>query len=92
MSKNAINPVTIRPKMGDMQVVIGRLHLGVGPVMMKTVQIVITPKDTTADTINEKAAFAVIDEDQLIDALGHLFPAGELAQAHMTPEEKRQSS
>ena len=83
MRRRAINPITIQPTRGGYKLTLGRLHLvtpgrnGADGHVEKLI--------TAAMWINETddpAGLATFDEDIFIEALGHLFPHGELDQAH----------
>ena len=86
MNKIGINPVTIRPQppynsAGSNQVTFGRLGIGVGGRMTRTFQVVISPH--TDHPAAQDMHIAILSEEQVIAALGHLFPAGELSAAHL---------
>ncbi len=87
MNKQPINPVTIQPtQKRAFALTIGRMHVGVGGQPMdKLVTFVIWDTTIPPEQAMLKACHAVIDEDQLVDALGHLFPHGELSKAHEIP-------
>jgi hypothetical protein len=87
MNKQAINPVTIRSQIpGQPELVVGRLAFGMGSVedalRNMTVQVCIVPVGTTHEDIHERAQVVVVPQEQFVEALGHLFPGGELAKAH----------
>lgn len=85
-NKPGINPVTIRSTIPNQpEVVIGRLGVGIGsgkPADL-TVQILVIPRGTDPKNIAKaQVPVAIIPQAMFIAALGHLFPAGELARAH----------
>jgi hypothetical protein len=79
--KRGINPITIQPTRGGYKLTLGRLHL------MSLEEDGKLDKLITAamwSDENDVPVLATFDEDIFIDALGHLFPHGELDQAHQT--------
>jgi hypothetical protein len=81
--KAGINPVTIRPThtQCSYNVTIGRLHVQKREGGQFTKFLTVAMWDS--DDLEHSMVMTVLDEDLFIDALGHLFPRGELAEAHM---------
>lgn len=79
--KPGINPVTIRRRPGDPCLTLGRLHIGPGGggPMVRTLTAVVHGDDDGGKV----EAHVVLDEDDFVAALGHLFPSGRLAAAHL---------
>lgn len=89
MPKEGINPVTIRPldtHPGN-AVTLARLHVGTDEKMIKTFSVAVFDEaEVEAARKTEREPImhmAVIDEDKVIEALGHLFPNAELQFAHL---------
>lgn len=80
MRKRGINPITIQPTRGEYKLTLGRLHL-VGLEGENKVDKIITAAMWSDE--NEQPVLATFDEEIFIDALGHLFPHGELDQANI---------
>ena len=78
--KTGINPVTIRTP-GQPQVVISRMHVTLGTDPCKKMLTVLLLPEGAKDATGV-LGMAILDEDKFIEALGHLFPGGELAKAH----------
>jgi hypothetical protein len=76
--KHGINPVTISPTRGGYKLTLGRLHL-VKPD--ESVEKFVTAAMWSSE--NEIPVLASFDEDIFIDALGYLFPHGELDGANL---------
>jgi hypothetical protein len=76
-----VNPVTISPKRPeDPYLVLARVHIGApGGRSIKTVTAMMHVGDRPLD--ETMLAFAIFDEDHLVDGLLHLFPRGELEPA-----------
>ncbi len=93
--KHGINPLTIparHPETGlAMNITVTRLHVqeegmkighhrGDGdPVHTKLMQVMIW----VGPAENPKSIIAHVDERVFLDAIGHLFPQGELAEVHL---------
>ena len=71
--RQGINPVTIRTE-GQPHLTLSRLHIGDGNTIKKNLTVALFPEDGTLPG----ACVTVVDEDKFIDAMGHLFPRGEL--------------
>ena len=86
--KQGINPVTIRTPHGEKNALtLARMGVGIapGPIHQFLTAAIIN------ETTHEVKAFSVLDEATFINALGHLFPGGELATTHhITPAASEQ--
>lgn len=80
--KEGINPVTIRPSRADCKnnVTLGRMWVSREPNEAWIKNLVVCIYDP--DRIEESTVTTVLDENHFIEALGHLFPNGELAHCH----------
>jgi hypothetical protein len=84
-SKRGINPVTIRPMLKDtLCVTISRLWV-VKPDGTQVKNLTIMLWDESKPLEAQTIAQTILDEDKFIDALGFLFPRGELQTAHLQP-------
>lgn len=84
MNKQGINPVTIRgtnPSKDDVvtNLSLARLHF-LSDKIGETKKVMSVAVWETEDNI---LAAMTMDEDKFIQALGHLFPHGELKKAHL---------
>lgn len=84
-SKAGINPVTIRPMLKDtLCVTISRLWVQKPDgTIIKNLTVLLWDESTPLD--KQILAQTIVDEDKFIDALGFLFPRGELQHAHLQP-------
>lgn len=84
-SKRGINPVTIRPLLKDtLSVTISRLWV-LKPDGTQVKNLTILMWDESKPVDEQVLCQTILDEDKFIDALGFLFPRGELQTAHLQP-------
>jgi hypothetical protein len=77
--KTGINPVTVTGMDRKTAVTISRLHTQVGDGKpLKTLCIFLHSTDMVSAVTNVEERVAILDEDKRIDALGYVFPSGEL--------------
>jgi hypothetical protein len=91
MTKHGINPVTIRPLAGrgNCCLTIGRLHIlrEQGPDrILKIVTVAMWDPSNLENHGPAAIELSAYDEDIFIQALGHLFPHGELDGANLKEE------
>jgi hypothetical protein len=84
-NKTGRNPITIpvqHPETGlSMNLTISRLHVGVeGDSTRKLMTLMLWVGDPPNSM---KAVSCNVEEDKFLDAIGHLFPNGELAEVHL---------
>lgn len=80
--KQGINPVTIHPSRSDCKrsLTIGRLWVTRDANEPWIKNLVVSLYDPS--NIEETIVMSVVDEENFVDALGHLFPNGELSRCH----------
>ena len=89
MSKQGINPVTLRPLASHpgLSLTAGRMHIGTAENMLSLVTFALSDEKS-----KKVEGGATIGEKEFVEAMGHLFPHGELKDAHLTAEEAKTAS
>jgi hypothetical protein len=86
-NKQGVNPVTIRPLKTHpgKSAVLSRLGIGTEDKMQMMVTVAFMDEEAIKKgaKVEDVTQAAVVDEASFIDAMGHLFPHGELQHAHL---------
>jgi hypothetical protein len=81
MYKSGINPVMIKPSAGKFGLVLSRLHIGAAGSISKLLTAMIY--EVQSDQSEKPIGTAILDEEDVVDALGHLFNDATLSRVHL---------